>query len=127
MNYFVVVIAWDDYKKTLEYVGFSSEMEMKIISLGDRVVYFSEGLIAGIFEAESFCKNEFSGWQKELPFQIKLRPLLVPEKDFIARPLKYKVQLEKSIPPSSSLYKLSEQEFSKISLGISQKKKELVF
>jgi len=45
------------------------------ISVGDRIVYFGQGLVFGVFEVVALVDNEFKGWQKSYPFQLKIKPL----------------------------------------------------
>lgn len=127
MKFFLVNHEWGDFRKTIEYIGFASEAERKPVSIGDRIVYFGQGLVAGVFEASSFVQGEFSGWREELPFQIKLKALHIPLPELIAKPLHYKVQLQKPVEGSPRLFELSEQEFSKIVRDIRDGKAELVF
>ncbi|HLC93108.1 MAG TPA: hypothetical protein VJH23_05370 [archaeon] len=127
MNLLLCNHPWEDYRKTLEFIGFASEKERELISKGDKIVYFSSGLVAGIFEAAGHGENAFRGWAESRPFQIRLKPVDVPAVDLVAKPLRYKVQLESPLKGSSSLYRLSAQEFGKIELAIRGKKKELVY
>ena len=119
--------SWEDYKKTTQFVGFATEKERSLLFKGIKLVYFGNGLVAGIFEAAGFAENEFRGWPEERPFQVKLMPVHIPEQDLIAKPLRYKVQLEQPVKGATCIYLLSEQEYKKIELAIISKKKELIY
>ncbi len=127
MNCLLYNASWDDFRKTLGFIGFASEKERAIVSIGDKIVYASNGTVAGIFGAAEFVENKFSDWAEPKSFQIRLVPLRVPEIDLIAKPLRYKSQLESPLKGSSCLYSLSSQEFGKIEVAIAQKKKELIY
>ena len=127
MKFWLCDHSWEDYKKTTSFVGFESKEEFSALSLGDRIVYSGNGLVAGIFEAEGFAGNEYSGWQSSRPFQVRLKPLNIPQVDLVAKPLRYKVRLEKPFAGKGSLYRLSEQEYKKIELAILEGKRELVY
>ena len=62
-----------------------------------------------------------------MPFQVKLIPVHIPSTDLVAKPLRYKVQLESPFKGSHGLYSLSEQEYRKIELAIREEKRELVY
>ena len=127
MNRWLYNHSWDDYKKTTAVIGFATDSERRLIARGDKIVYFGNGLVAGIFEAADFVQNQFSGWSEPRPLQVKLNPQNIPSADLVAKPLRYKVSLESPIPGSKNLYLLSEQEFNKIELAILEKKKELIY
>ena len=127
MKFWLFNHPWEDYKKTAEFIGFDSEKERGLVCAGDKIVYCGNGLVAGIFEAGESIENAFSGWKEPLPFQIRLRRLFVPDVDLVAKPLRYKTQLEKPFSGSGNLYRLSEQEYRKIELVIREKKRELVY
>ena len=81
MNRWLYNDSWECFKKTLDYIGFSSQAERSLVSIGDRVVYCSSGIVAGIFEAESYCAEVFLAWSERRPFQVRLKPLFVPDSE----------------------------------------------
>ena len=42
------------------------------------MVYFGDGLVLGLFKAEALVQNEFKGWKKPYPFQVRLTVLDIP-------------------------------------------------
>ena len=127
MNLWLYNDSWDDFKKSPRLIGFQSERERAIISKGDKIVYASSGIVAGTYEAGDSVQNRFTGWSGQRPFQIMLLPVLIPSQELVAKPLRYKVQLERPFPGAKNLFRLSEQEFGKIELAIKERKKELVY
>ncbi len=125
-KYFLVTHPWEQYRKTLEYLCFESEGERKPLSQGDLVVYCSSGLVAGIFEVEKFVEKEFTGSADCGEFQVKIKPVALPEKDLVARPFRYKESLEKPIEGSPRIFPVNTQDFGKTLIAIREKKKELV-
>lgn len=117
----------EDFKAAQQYCGFASEEERKPIGIGDKVVYVCNGIVLGVFEAEKLVQKEFDGWREKLPFQVKLKPIVVPEKGLVASPLHYKTQLQKHVEGSSSLWQLSEWEYNKMMQALREGRKELVF
>ena len=127
MNFWLVNHSWESFKATKEYCGFISEAERDRIAIGDRIVYFGQSLVFGIFEAVALPVDEFRGWKKGYPFQVKLKPIALAQAGLIAKVLESKILLQKSSGGSPNLLELNEQEFNKIKEAIEMKKKELVF
>lgn len=126
MDYWLINHSDEDYRVSLEFIGFASGKERLQVKAGDMVVYFGRGLVAGVFEASGLVENEFGGWQEKKPFQLRLRPVALAERDIVARPLRYKAQLEKPVEGSPRVFRLSEQEFGKILRAV-REGKELVY
>ena len=131
MNYWLVHHSWESFKRTKEYCGFQSETERNKIKVGDMLVYFGNGIVFGVFEVMSLSENEFNGWEKSYPFQVKIKPLPLPNnpttRGVLATPLKNKIDLQKTKGGSSNLVELNEPEFSQISKAIETEQKELKF
>lgn len=107
-----------------------SPAEQEKVKVGDRIVYFGQGLVFGVFEAVALIENEFKGWEKKYPFQIKLKPLAIPNnpktKGLMAKQLQSKIGLAKMEGKSSNIVELSKEEFEQIKQAISEGCKELV-
>ena len=123
--------------KTKEYCGFMCEDERNLITLGDIIVYYGQGIVFGIFEAEKLVNDEFNNWKKKYPYQVKLKPVLLSPKGLIAKQLQDKFTLLKdksrSFPRVSSeetlyqnLVELTENEYNLIFNGIKDGKKEII-
>lgn len=100
------------------------------INADDRLVYFGQGLVFGVFEVIALIESEFNGWEKKYPFQVKIKPLAIQNnpiiKGLIARPLQSKIGLAKMEGKSSNLLQLTKEEFEKIETAIKERK-ELIF
>lgn len=48
--FWLVNHSWESFKRTKEYCGFVSETERNKIKVGDRIVYFGNSLVFGLFE-----------------------------------------------------------------------------
>lgn len=127
MKFWLVNHSWESFKATKEYCGFQPESERNKISIEDKIVYFGQSLVFGVFEVGSLPNNEFKGWKKNYPYQVKLKPILIAQGGLIAKPLESKILLQKSSGGSSNLLELSEQEYFKIKEAIELKKKVLEF
>lgn len=127
MKYWLVNHSWESFKATKEYCGFKSEEERNKIAVGDKTVYFGQSLVFGVFEVIALPNDDFKGWKKIYPFQVKLKPIALAQGGLIAKPLESKILLQKSAGSSPNLLELSGNEFSKISEAIGLKKKELVW
>lgn len=125
MKYFLLNLLKENFEKTNEFVGFESKSERDFISSGDKIVYLCDGIVMGIFEAVEKIDGKYQN--TNFHFQISLKKIAILQNGLIARPLWYKVSLQKPIAGSKSIYQLSEKEFEKIVLTINEKKKELVF
>ena len=130
--------------RTKEYCGFMSEEERDQISVGDIVVYFGQGVVFGVFEAIELVNDEFNGWKKKYPYQVKLKPVLLSQKGLIAKQLQDKFTLLNQEKRSFSgprkiskfslgddnkyqnLVELTENEYNLIFNGIKDGKKEIV-
>ena len=137
MKIYLINHSWESYMKTKEYCGFMSEEERDQISVGDIVVYFGQGIVFGVFEAIELVNDEFNGWKKKYPYQVKLKPVLLSPKGLIAKQLQDKFTLLKnnsrSFPRVSSeetlyqnLVELSENEYNILFNGITEGKKEII-
>ncbi len=121
------------YRKrgSLQYCGFQSEAERNKIKVGDKLPYFGNGIVFGVFEVTALPENEFSSWEKSYPFQVKIKPLSIPNnpttRGVLATPLKNKIDLQKIKGGLSNLVELTEQEFNQISKAIETGQKELKF
>jgi len=122
--------------KTKEYCGFMCKEERDLISPGDIIVYYGQGVVFGIFEAEKLVNDEFNNWKKKYPYQVKLKPVLLSPKGLVAKQLADKFTLLKdksrSFPRVSSeetlyqnLVELTENEYNLIKQGIADGKKEI--
>lgn len=127
MKHWLVNHSWESFKRTKEYCGFQLESERDKIVVGDKIVYFGQSLVFGIFEAVTLRDNEFKGWKKPYAFQVKLKPIVLATGGLIAKPLEQKISLQKAAGGSPNLLELSEEEFNKIKVAIEQKQKILVF
>lgn len=125
--FWLVNHSWESFKRTQEYCGFISEQERNKIKTGDKIVYFGQGIVFGLFEAIDLPDNEFKGWQKPYPFQIKLKPIIVSKKGMIAKQLQSKIQLQKMQGNSFEVVELTENEFNQIKKAIEKEEKELKF
>ena len=86
-----------------------SEAERNEIKVGDKIVYYGQGLVFGVFEAVALVESEFKGWQKPYPFQVKLKLIALAEKGLLARPLESKILMQKSADCSANLAELGEK------------------
>ena len=131
MKFWLVNHSWGSFRRTQEYCGFMSPAERDKIGVGDVIVYFGQDLVFGVFEAVALVDNEFNGWEKKYPFQVKIKPLEVPNnpttKGVVAKPLHSKIGLAKMEGKSSNLVELTEQEFGKVRSAFESGKKELTF
>jgi hypothetical protein len=86
-------------------------------------------LVFGVFEAVALVENEFNGWEKKYPFQVKIKPLEIPNnpvpKGIMAKVLQSKIGLAKMEVKSSNIVELSKEEFEQIKQAVSEGEKEL--
>ncbi|MDP2974551.1 MAG: hypothetical protein Q8N60_05865, partial [Candidatus Diapherotrites archaeon] len=94
MAYWLVNHSWESFRRTQEYCGFQSEAERNKIQIGDKVVYFGQGIVFGVFEVVALPDNEFKGWQKPYPCQVKLKPIAIAKGGLLAKPLESKILLQ---------------------------------
>ncbi|GAG44416.1 unnamed protein product, partial [marine sediment metagenome] len=112
--------SWESFRRTKEYCGFVSKIERDKIEVEDKIVYFGQGMIFGVFEAIDLPNNEFKGWKKAYPFQVKLKPSAISENGIAAKPLESKILLQKSDGGSANLLELTETEFNRIKKAIEE-------
>ena len=124
--FWVVNHHWESFKATKEYCGFKSETERNKISIEDKIVYFGQGIIFGIFETEKLVDYEFKGWKGDYPFQVKLKPIILSERGLLAKIIESKILLQKSKGGSVNLLEITEQEFDQIQKAIEESHKELI-
>ena len=127
MSVWLVNHSWESFRRTQEYCGFATQSERDKIKVGDKVVYFGQGIVFGIFEAAMLVEDEFNGWGKKYPFQVKLKRVALATGGLVVKQLESKILLQKSDGGSPNLLELSEIEFSKIKQAIDLKQKTLVF
>lgn len=117
-KYWLVNHSWESFRRTQEYCGFRSPTERDKISVGDKVVYYGNGLVFGVFEVVALVDNKFRGWERAYPYQIKIKPLDIPNNPtrsgILARTLTGKIKLQKSLGGSPNLVELSKEEFYKV-------------
>jgi len=126
MKFYLINHSWESYMKTKEYCGFISEEERDLISPGDIIVYYGQGIVFGIFEAEKLVNDEFNNWKKKYPYQVKLKPVLLSPKGLVAKKLQDKFLLLKEDNKYLNLVELTEKEYNLIKQGIVDGKKEIV-
>ncbi len=127
MAIYLINHSWESFYKTKEYCGFIDEEERNLVKIGDTIVYFGQGIIFGVFEAISLVDNEFNGWKKKYPFQIKLKELFVIKNGIIAKQLQDRFRLLKENNRYNNLIELSEDELKMIMESIIKNQKEVVF
>src|SRR3989338_9726641 len=127
MKYWLVNRSWESFKRTQEFCGFISETERDKIIVGDKIVYFGNGIVLGVFEAIALPNFEFKCWQKNYPFQVKLKLLSISKRGLLAKPLESKILMQKSQGQSQNLVELTEKEFHQIKDVIDANEKELIF
>lgn len=127
MKFWLVNHSWESFKSTKEYAGFLSESERNKISKGDKIVYFGQGIVFGLFEVSGLVSMEYKYWKHVYPHQIRLKLIKLAEGGLAAKPLQDKIRIQKASGGSSNLLELSEQEYNKIKEAIESNKKELVF
>ena len=125
--FWLVNHSWESFKRTQEYCGFISEQERNKIKVGDKIVYFGQGIVFGLFEAIDLPENEFRDWQKPYAFQVRLKPILISKKGLITKPLQSKIQLQKMKGSASLIVELTENEFNQIKKTMENNEKELKF
>lgn len=130
MKYWLVHHSWESFRRTQEYCGFVKPAERDKISVSDKIVYFGNGLVFGVFEVIKKVDNEFNEWERSYPFQIKIKPLEIsnnPTKGINARVLQDKIGIQKAKGSSPNLVELTENEFNQIKQVIEKGEKELKF
>jgi len=122
MKFWLVNHSWE---------SFMNPAERDKISVGDRVVYYGNGLVFGVFEVVALVDNEFKGWQKAYPFQLKIKSLEIPnnpiKSGILAKPLADKISLQKAHGGSPNLVELTEEEFNQVVEAIRENARELKF
>lgn len=131
MKFWLINHSWESFRRTQEYCGFMNPAERDKVSVGDKVVYYGNGLVLGVFEVVALVDNEFKGWQKSYPFQLKIKPLEIPnnpiKSGILAKPLADKISLQKAHGGSPNLVELTEEEFNQVVEAIKENAKELKF
>jgi len=127
MSFWLVNHSWESFRRTQEYCGFMNPAERGKVRIGDKIAYFGNGMVFGLFEAIAFLDNEFKGWEKSYPFQVKIKPIVIAKGGLMAKPLQDKIQIQKAQGGSSNLVELSEIEFNQIKEAIEKGEKELRF
>lgn len=127
MKYWVINHSWESFRRTKEYCGFDNLPDQERINIDDKIIYYGQGLVFGIFEATEHCYNEFRKWERNYPHQVKLKPIVIAKGGLMAKPLQDKIQAQKAQGGSSNLVELSENEFNQIKEAIETGKKELQF
>jgi len=118
VNYWLVNHNWLSFSQTREYCGFRSDFEQKKIHPSDKIVYFGDGLVLGLFEAVELVKNKFNGWSGHYPYQVRIKTLDLPnnppKSELRIDWLKTKFMLRKDEGGSANLMSLTEKEFEEI-------------
>lgn len=125
VNYWLVNHNWLSFSQTREYCGFRGKFEQEKIQPSDKIVYFGDDFVLGLFEAVELVKDRFNGWNKPYPYQVRIKPLELPNNppkgglqiDW----LKTKFMLRKDEGGSSILMPLTEKEFEDVVRAISGK------
>jgi hypothetical protein len=126
-KFWLVNHSWESFKRTKEYCGFTSESVRNRISIEDKIVYFGQGIVFGLFEVISLPNNEFKGWKKDYPYQVKLKPIILSQRGLYAKPLESKILMHKAEERNSDLVELTKDEFIQIKKAIETNQKELSF
>ncbi len=126
MKHYLINHSWESYMKTKEYCGFMSEDERDLITPGDIIIYYGQGIVFGIFEAEKLVNDEFNNWKKKYPYQVKLKQVLLSQKGLIAKQLQDKFTLLKEDNKYQNLVELTGNEYNLIFNGIKDGKKEMI-
>ena len=127
MIYWLINHSWESFKRTQEYCGFVNPNERDKVQVGDKIAYFGNGIVFGLFEAIDLPDDEFKGWEKKYPFQVKIKPIIIAKGGVMTKPLADKISLQKAQEGSSNLVELSENEFNQIKQAIEKGEKELKF
>ncbi len=127
MRFWLVNHSWVSFQKTSEYCGFKSPSDQEKVIVGDMIVYFGQNLVLGVFEAVALVKNEFNGWGKKYPYQVKLKLIAIAKGGLIAKNLESKILMQKSEGGSPTIVELTEIEFNQIKTAIETGQKELIF
>ena len=125
VNYWLVNHNWLSFSQTKEYCGFRFEFEQKKIQPSDKIIYFGDGFVLGLFEAVELVKDKFNGWNKKYPYQVRIRQLELPNnppKDGLQVDwLKTKFMLKKDEGGSANPMPLTEKEFEDVANAVSGK------
>lgn len=127
MAFWLVNHSWDSFKRTQEYCGFQTSFERDKIRVGDKIVYFGNSLVLGLFEAIALPNNEFKDWRKPYHYQVKLKSIMLSKDGLLAKQLESKIKLQKIDGSSTNIVELTENEFNQIKQAIENGKKELKF
>jgi hypothetical protein len=123
VNYWLVNHNWLSFSQTKEYCGFRAEFEQMKIHPSDKIIYFGDGFVLGLFEAVELVKDAFEGWNKPYRYQVRIKPLELPNnppKDGLQVDwLKTKFMLSKDGGGSANLMPLTEKEFREVVSAVS--------
>ncbi len=123
VNYWLVNHNWLSFSQTREYCGFRMEFEQKKIRPSDKIVYFGDSFVLGLFEAVELVTDAFKGWNKPYRYQVRIKPLDMPNNPpkggLQVEWLKTKLMLAKHEGGSGSLMALTEKEFGEVINAVS--------
>lgn len=125
MKYWLINHSWESFVRTKEYCGFMAKDERDQIDVGDKVVYFGQGIVFGLFDAVAQVDNEFKGWKGNYPCQVKLAPVIISKTGLMARFLQSKFLMMKDEHQYRNLTELTEEEYNLIKMTIEPGKREL--
>lgn len=95
----------------------------------DKIVYFGDGFILGVFTADELCENVFDGWHKNYPYQVRTKPLPIPnnpiKQGIRCEQFKARLQILRMEGKSWNILQLTEAEFNQVLKGIEGNIKEL--
>lgn len=125
MKYYIINHSFDSYVKTKEYCGFINKDERNIVTTGDYIIYFGQGVIFGIFEAIDLVDNKFNNWKGSYPYQIKLKPIYLSQRGVLAKSFSEKFKLLREDNQYRNIVELNEDEYILIKNSILENKKEI--
>lgn len=124
VNYWLVNHNWVSFSQTREYCGFRLEFDQKRIHPFDKIVYYGDGFVLGLFEAVALVKDEFNGWNKRYSYQVRIKSLALPNNPpkggLRADGLKTKIFVAMHEGHSGSLLALTEKEFEEVVNAVSK-------
>jgi hypothetical protein len=124
VNYWLVNHNWLSFSQTKEYCGFRIEFEQKKIHPSDRIVYFGDGFVLGLFEAVELVEDKFYGWNQRYRYQVRIKLLDLPNNPakggLPLEWLKTKFMLARHEGGSGSIMALTEKEFEDVARAVSQ-------
>ncbi len=126
MNYWIINHSWDSFVKTKEYCGFINKDERDLIHIDANIIYYGQGVIFGLFKVIDLVNNEFNGWKKAYPYQIKISSIMVSERGLVAKQFQERFMLLREDNEYQNLIKLTENEFNLIKRSLENKDKTLI-